>query len=264
MRRTKKLKLLADLWNADTMRRLERSFEARLIPLNKVWPDIPREEQFRPIVVLSPLFKWLELRFLPKLSSYLTNELDSNQTGFVRGMGTSVNLRLLIERLRSSKKKNGICCLFIDYKSAYNTVRRDLLYRTLVKKKILTQDEASFLKGLHDCLYFRVGTDQRYYFKNGVHQGSPISPALFDIYMEDVMEDIRKGCGDENLWYKLYADDLVLMTSHRHLESLLTTLYEVSARYNLKVNAKKSAIFAVKNHGKLTNKMINLLVILQS
>lgn len=38
--------------------------EARLIPLNKVWPDIPKAHEFRPIVVLSPMFKFLELRFL--------------------------------------------------------------------------------------------------------------------------------------------------------------------------------------------------------
>jgi hypothetical protein len=51
---------------------MSRSFEARLVPLNKVWPDIPSKEQFRPIVILSPLFKWLEIRFTWKLSNYLT------------------------------------------------------------------------------------------------------------------------------------------------------------------------------------------------
>lgn len=201
------------------------------------------------------MFKWLELRFLPPLSNYLSHQLDVNQTGFVRGMGTSVNLRLLVERLRRSKKKDGLCCVFIDYKSAYNTVLRSVLYRALVIKKILTQPEADFLKGLHDCLYFQVEEQQRFHFKNGVHQGSPISPALFDIYMEDVMREIRVGCNDKQLWYKLYADDLVLVTTYRHLESLLTSLYTVSARYNRKVNAKKSAIFTVKKHDKLTTKM---------
>ena len=166
-------------------------------------------------------------------------------------MGTSVNLRLLIERLQSDKKKDGKCCVFIDYKSAYNTVRRDVLYRALVSKKILSQPEVDFLRGLHDCLYFRVGTDQRYHFQNGVHQGSPISPALFDIYMEDVIAEICNNCTDKKLWYKLYADDLVLITSYQHLDSLLTTLFEVSTKYNLKVNAKKSALFLIKNHDKL-------------
>jgi hypothetical protein len=41
------------------------------------------------------MFKWLERRFLPQLQNYLTIRLDRNQTGFVAGMGTSVNILLL-------------------------------------------------------------------------------------------------------------------------------------------------------------------------
>ena len=159
-------------------------------------------------------------------------------------MGTHVNLRLLLERLRGSKKKEGLCCVFIDYKSAYNTVLRDVLYRALIAKNILNPQETEFLKLMHDCLYFQVETGERFHFPpDEVHQSSPISPALFDIYMEDAMRDIREGCSDKNLWYKLYADDLVLMTTHNHLESLLSTLHEVSGRFNLRVNPKKSAVF---------------------
>jgi hypothetical protein len=45
-------------------------FQARLCPLNKVWPNIPLSDEFRPIEVLSPLYKFLELRFLSKLNTY--------------------------------------------------------------------------------------------------------------------------------------------------------------------------------------------------
>jgi hypothetical protein len=47
---------------------------------------------------------------------------------------------------------------------------------------------------------------------------------LFDIYMEGVMRQICLSCTDRNLWYKLYADDLVLVTSFKNLNSLLTSL----------------------------------------
>ena len=67
------------------------------------------------------------------------------------------------------------------------------------------------------------------------------------------MREICLSCTDDNLWYKLYADDLVLVTSYHHLNSLLTALTQVSTRYNLKINAKKSAVFCVKNHSKLTS-----------
>jgi hypothetical protein len=54
--------------------------------------------------MLSPIFKWLERRFILKLQSYLTNNLDRNQTGFVAGMGTHVNILLLVEKLRKGKE----------------------------------------------------------------------------------------------------------------------------------------------------------------
>ena len=40
----KNKKLLRDLWNPSAMEKLKDIFEARLIPLNKVWPDIPTED----------------------------------------------------------------------------------------------------------------------------------------------------------------------------------------------------------------------------
>jgi hypothetical protein len=52
---------------------------------------------------------------------------------------------------------------------------------------------------------------------NGVHQVSPINPTLFDIFMEDVMQEIKRESSDDNLWYKLYADDLVLVIPKHNL-----------------------------------------------
>lgn len=76
--------VLKDMWNDKCMKLVSsKSFQARLIPLNKKWPDIPQEDEFRPIVVYSSLIKWLELRFLPPLQEFLKYKLDKYQIGFV-------------------------------------------------------------------------------------------------------------------------------------------------------------------------------------
>ena len=68
-----------DWWNSDIMQKLnDQIFSARLIPLNKVWPEIPKQDQFRRIVVVSPVIKWLETRFLRKIKEYLVKGLDKN------------------------------------------------------------------------------------------------------------------------------------------------------------------------------------------
>jgi hypothetical protein len=84
-------------------------------------------DQFRPIKALSLLFKYLKFRFMPSLQTYLTERMDRNQTGSVPGLGTSVNIELLVRELRNILRKLGQCCVFINFKSAYNTIRRDLL-----------------------------------------------------------------------------------------------------------------------------------------
>ena len=70
--------LIKDLWNPSSMQLMPDITWARLIPLNKVWPNIPTEDNFRPVVVLSAMYKFLELRFLPKLQNYLSLRLDKN------------------------------------------------------------------------------------------------------------------------------------------------------------------------------------------
>lgn len=99
-------------------------------------------------------------------------------------------------------------------------------------------------------MYFKC-KGEKFYLKNGTNQGSPLSPALFDIYMEDVMRQVKERANLPELWYKLYADDLVVMVESGDLEKLIVTLKEVSTEYSLIVNPKKSAIVVVKNHGGL-------------
>ena len=41
IRTTSRWELLSDLWNKNTMENVPEIFKARLVPLNKKWPDIP-------------------------------------------------------------------------------------------------------------------------------------------------------------------------------------------------------------------------------
>ena len=60
-------------WNSE---RASIHFKARLIPLNKKFPNIPDVPDYRPIVVMSPIIKALELRMHKKLDNYLTHRLS--------------------------------------------------------------------------------------------------------------------------------------------------------------------------------------------
>ena len=78
IKNTKRLDLLSDLWKKQTFIDNPLIGEARLVPLNKVWPLIPKQSEFRPIIILSSLFKFMELQFLPNLHKYNLEKLDRN------------------------------------------------------------------------------------------------------------------------------------------------------------------------------------------
>ena len=70
--KSKTCELIKSLWNSEVTNTLDAShFEARLVPLNKKHPEVPKPEEFRPIIVMSPLVKLLETKLLPRLQSYL-------------------------------------------------------------------------------------------------------------------------------------------------------------------------------------------------
>ncbi len=60
-------------------------------------------------------------------------------------------------------KSEGMCALFVDYKSAYNTVNRSRLWNIIGKQQIMTKDEIQYLSLLHDKIYFNIN-DTKYYF----------------------------------------------------------------------------------------------------
>ena len=52
--------------------KLQKIYHAKLVPLNKKYPDIPRAEEFRPIAIISHMYKWIELRFINKIQNYFS------------------------------------------------------------------------------------------------------------------------------------------------------------------------------------------------
>jgi hypothetical protein len=59
-----------------------------------------------------------------------------------------MNIYELIKEIKKYKSKDKMACVFIDFKSAYNTISKNKLYQILNNKAILNEDEIKFLKVL--------------------------------------------------------------------------------------------------------------------
>lgn len=83
---------------------------------------------------------------------------------------------------------------------------------------------------------------------NGVRQGGLLSPALFNLYMNDLSEQLRggkTGCmiGNALINHFMYADDLAIVSpSSAGFQQLLSICFDYGLKYDVQYNAKKSVV----------------------
>jgi len=243
--RNRTAEIFQDLWSIPLHKisGIKCSLTSRLVPLNKVFPKIPNRKQMRPILICSPLQKLLEARFLLKLLDYLENRLTPCQTGFIPKMGIQVNLNRAIQRIKvRTENKQNMYGLFIDFANAYNSVPHTLLFQKLRQKGCLSMQEIDYLEALYTNYRIRIGK-RTIRFNKGVAQGSILSPALFNIFIEDLVEKIARELNVSIEDILLYADDLlVLCKSQDQVRNCIKIIEEWSTENGMELNKGKSGI----------------------
>ena len=143
----------------------------------------------------------------------MITKLCPSQTGFVPGQGVFTNIFRAIKRIkeRTNMKKN-IFGLFIDFKSAYNYTRHDLLFERL--KEVLGKDEINFQKAIYDRIIIQ-SENSNFRPNLGVAQGSVISPSLFDIYTEPLLRELKTLGKIEYEDILAYADDILVFCENK-------------------------------------------------
>ena len=131
------------------------------------------------------MLKILEAR----LQQYMNYEIPDVQGRFRKGRGTRnqvANIHWIIKKARELQKN--IC--FIDYAKALHCVDHNKLCKILQEMGI--PDHLTFLlrnlyEGKEVAVRTRHGTTDWFQIGKGVHQGSILSPCLFNLYAECIM-----------------------------------------------------------------------------
>ena len=186
----------------------------------------------------------------------MNHELPDVQAGFRKGTGTRdliVNICWIIEKTRKFQKNIYFC--FIDYAKAFDCVDHNKLWKILKEMGILDH-LTCLLKNLYAGQETTVrtghGTTDWFQIGKGVGQGCILSPCLFNLYAEYIMQNA--GLGEAQAGVKIagrdinnlrYADDTTLMAeSEEELKSLLMKMKEESEKVGLKLNIQKTKIMA--------------------
>ena len=127
-----------------------------------------------------------------RLQQYVNRELPDVQAGFRKGRGTRdqiANIHWIIEKARELQKNIYFC--FIDYAKAFDCVDHNKLWK--IRKEMGIPDHLTCLlrnlyAGQEATVRTGHGTTDCFQIGKGVRQGCILSPCLFNLYAEYIME----------------------------------------------------------------------------
>ena len=147
-------------------------------------------------------------------------------------------------------KKLYLC--FVDFKKAYDSVRRNGVFYKLINCGFSTKI-LGILKSLYDntlsCVKFSRGLTNSFKSSVGVCQGCNLSPVLFNIFINDLIKLFSPSdhscfpvkLKSVSLNCLLYADELLLMSeTETGIQNCLNNLHVYCKKWCLKINMKNT------------------------
>ena len=233
---------------------------AKVVPLSKTDSSFPNHKDIRTIAVLPTITKVFELRILEDLTPILYGTrgkkgiIHTAQQGFRPGAGCEIQLvRILnfLEQVRSLERENRakkipvrlrqrVHLTFVDLRKAYDLVNRDLLLAKMLGYN-LDPEIITFVAKFLATSAVDVGERMRTF--RGLPQGSCLSPALFNIYINDLISLVSS----DSCKLLLYADDILIVTpSQTTMSDALTKLSHWCTTNGMEVNKDKSAVLVAR------------------
>jgi hypothetical protein len=153
-----------------------------------------------------------------------------------------------------------------DLEKAFDKVDWFLLFGTLKKRDIDWKDRRIILRLYKDeATLIRInGTIKEAKIRKGVKQGCPLSPYLFNLFMEEAIEEMKEvtngvRINGEEVRSIRFAGEIALVTeSEGNMNLMLNTLSRVMDKYHMKINATKTKTMTARRDQIYTNSVIKL------
>ena len=197
--------------------------------------------------------------FCSVLNNRLCDYLESNdllaeeQNGFRKGRSCQDHIFTLNTILdgRKALRRSTFTC-FIDFKKAFDSVNRALLWHKLQSLFGIQGQFLSMIKALYQKVSSTVKINSQlsdwFDVNCGVKQGCVLSPTLFSMFINDLVDSVR-GTGrglrikDTNIDILMYADDVVILAeTEGDLQVILNRVNSWCESWGISINVKKTKV----------------------
>ena len=217
-------------------------------------------ENYRGIALSSAIGKVLDIIIMNRYS----NELMSSDVQFSfkpkhSTVMCTAAMREIVSHYTSRSSRVYMCAL--DATKAFDKVNFPKLFHLLLKRNV----PSVILRIVLD-MYTRQSIKATWNgtnscpinVSNGVRQGGVLSPILFNVYMDELLQRLQKqdiGChiGTIFMGALCYADDLItLCPTRRGLQKMINVCQEFAYEHDVVFNPKKTVcmLFGCKNRSK--------------
>lgn len=214
--------------------------------------DKKTPDNYRGITLLNTTLKCLTSIINNKLQKHIATAEE--QQGFRKNRSTVdaiFILRQIIEKAIEFNTPAFMC--FVDLTKAFDRVRKEDVVQILIEEKV-PQPIIDIIIDINSGNTTKIQTNQglteTINVLEGIRQGDSLSPFLFNIIMNKIIDAVKKRNGykidNKNLTILCYADDAVLIADNEDdLQRQLKHFDTTASLYNMKISTGKTKCMVV-------------------
>jgi hypothetical protein len=223
---------------------------------------------YRGITLMNMVAKLYSKVILNRLAPTFEQQFARDEQGGFRSKRSTEDQCFALQEIawKLRREKRPLYLLFVDFAKAFDTVNRNLLWQKLRGMGVdgnLIRAIRSLYEGHNAKIRLNGEESAPFQINLGVKQGCVLSPELFKIFINDLIESIHETDTGVKLDFTtiaslMFADDLVMMSETLEgLKQQVKSLESWCSRFKMHANISKTKVMILNTMNKHSDLTLN-------